>query len=77
LFRSLLLGGLLAAAAALTAGGLAGAGTLEAMLDGALQPSAAPAILGPIEESGRAGWDCKPEHAAAASRWQDAELPAP
>jgi len=57
--------------------GFAGAQSLEAMLDGALQPSAAPALLGPIAENGRVGWACKPEKAAGASAWQDAELPRP
>jgi len=57
--------------------GYAGAQSLEAMLDGALQPSAAPALLGPISEAGRIGWACKPEQAAGASSWQNAELPRP
>lgn len=57
--------------------GYAGAQSLEAMLDGALVPSAAPAMLGPITESGRVGWACKPEQAAGAGSWQNAELPRP
>lgn len=57
--------------------GYAGAQSLEAMLDGALQPSAAPSLLGPITEAGRVGWACKPEQAAAANSWQNAELPRP
>jgi hypothetical protein len=57
--------------------GYAGAQSLEAMLDGALTPSAAPALLGPITEGGRVGWACKPEQAAGASSWQNAELPRP
>ena len=57
--------------------GYAGAQSLEAMLDGALQPSAAPALLGPITEAGRVGWACKPEQAAGANSWQNAELPRP
>ncbi len=57
--------------------GYAGAQSLEAMLDGALQPSAAPALLGPITEAGRVGWACKPEQAAGATSWQNAELPRP
>ena len=57
--------------------GYAGAQSLEAMLGGGLQPSAAPALLGPITESGRLGWACKPEKAAAANTWQDADLPRP
>ena len=71
----------LAVAAALGAAGLAagfaGAASVESLLAGALQPSAAPPLLGPITESGRTGWACKPEKAAAASRASDAELPAP
>ena len=66
------------AVCALAAGyGFAGAQSLEAMLDGALQPSAAPALLGPITENGRIGWACKPEQAAGAGTWQNAELPGP
>ncbi len=57
--------------------GYAGAQSLEAMLDGALVPSAAPALLGPITEGGRVGWACKPEQAAGAGTWQNAELPGP
>jgi len=54
---------------------LAGAASLEDMLAGALTPSAAPALLGPITSSGRVGWECKPERAAAAASWHEAELP--
>ncbi|HEV2260930.1 MAG TPA: hypothetical protein VGR69_01410 [Candidatus Rubrimentiphilum sp.] len=57
--------------------GFAEAQSLQAMLDGALAPSAAPALLGPINEDGRVGWACKPERAAGARSWQDAELPRP
>jgi hypothetical protein len=57
--------------------GYAGAQSLEAMLDGALQPSAAPSLLGPITEAGRVGWACKPEQAAGSNSWQNAELPRP
>ncbi|MBV8531896.1 MAG: hypothetical protein JO104_11295 [Candidatus Eremiobacteraeota bacterium] len=53
----------------------AGAASLEEMLAGALTPSAAPALLGPITSAGRIGWECKPERAAAAARWKEAELP--
>jgi hypothetical protein len=45
---------------------LAGAGFL---------PSGVPALLGPITEVGRAGWDCQPEKEATASKWHDADLP--
>jgi hypothetical protein len=55
---------------------LAGAASLQEMLDGALAPSAAPALLGPITSAGRVGWECKPERAAASAHAHDAELPA-
>jgi hypothetical protein len=45
------------------------------MLEGALQPSSAPQLLGPITEGGRTGWACKPEQAAASKHAQDAQLP--
>ncbi|MFY9664850.1 MAG: hypothetical protein WAL67_08635 [Candidatus Cybelea sp.] len=54
---------------------VAGAESLEDMLTGALTPSAAPALLGPITSAGRVGWECKPERAAAAARWHEGELP--
>ena len=75
--RALLLG--IAASAALLAGaaGFAGAGTLESLLDGGLAPSDAPALLGPITESGRTGWECKPEIAAGAKTAAAADLPQP
>ncbi len=37
--------------------------------------SSAPALLGPINSLGRAGWDCVAEKAARATRPRDAELP--
>ena len=74
--RSLLFASLLAAGLAAIGTGLAGAGSIEAMLTGTLQSSAPPALLGPITESGRKGWECKPERAAAARTAKDAELPA-
>lgn len=55
---------------------LAGAASLQAMLDGALTPSSAPALLGPITSAGRIGWQCKPEHAAASKDARASELPA-
>ena len=55
--------------------GVAGAASVESALAGALQPSEAPALLGPITEVGRKGWACKPEKAAAARSARDAELP--
>ena len=54
---------------------VASAASLEDLLAGALTPSAAPALLGPITAAGRVGWECKPERAAAAGSWHDAELP--
>lgn len=74
LFARLLAAALLAGA---IAGGaaLAGATSLEDSLAGALLPSAAAPLLGPITSSGRKGWDCLPERAAAAQHWQDAQLP--
>jgi hypothetical protein len=42
---------------------------------GELTPSAMPPLLGPITSSGRVGWECKPERAAGATGWRDAELP--
>jgi hypothetical protein len=54
---------------------IAGAATLEDLLAGALTPSAAPALLGPITATGRVGWECKPERAAAAAPYRQAELP--
>jgi hypothetical protein len=54
---------------------LADAASLETLLAGALAPSAAPALLGPITAEGRKGWDCKPERSAAAVSAQQAELP--
>ena len=74
--RSLLVSVAFALAVAAGAAGFAGAASVEAMLDGALQPSAAPGLLGPISESGRTGWACKPEQAAAAKTAGSAELPA-
>lgn len=54
---------------------VAGADSLENLLAGALMPSAAPALLGPITAEGRVGWQCKPERAASATPWREAELP--
>ena len=73
--RSLLLAALIGAGVFGLGEGLAGASSIESMLEGALQPSSAPALLGPITESGRTGWACKPEQAAAAKSAHTAELP--
>jgi hypothetical protein len=75
LFARLLAAALLAGAIAAGGVALAGTASLEESLAGALLPSAAPPLLGPITSSGRTGWDCLPEHAAAAQHWQDALLP--
>lgn len=40
-----------------------------------LVPSAVPALLEPINELGRTGWQCAAERAATAARASDAELP--
>lgn len=74
--RPLLLAALVAAAAFGLGAGFAGAASVEAMLEGALQPSAAPSMLGPITEAGRTGWACKPEQAAMAKNAHEADLPA-
>ena len=65
-------------AAVLALGACAGAAMgAEMLLDdpAALVPSATPSLLGPITESGRAGWDCAPEHAAMARTATGAGLP--
>jgi len=49
--------------------------TLDELATAQLQPSTAPALLGPINEAGRNGWQCAPERAAKATRPRDAELP--
>lgn len=77
LFARLLTAALLAGAIAAGGIALAGASSLEESLAGALLPSAAPSLLGPITSAGRKGWDCLPEHAAAAPHWKDAQLPSP
>jgi hypothetical protein len=76
LLRRLLLGGLLFAAVISTRFAVAGAASLEAMIADGFTPSATPALLAPIGETGRTGWACAPERAAAASQARAAELPA-
>ncbi len=73
--RAVLCAVLFTAVAGGTAVGVAGASSVESMLEGALQPSADPSLLGPITEAGRKGWACKPEQAASAAHWREAELP--
>ncbi|MGA8575330.1 MAG: hypothetical protein WB609_06520 [Candidatus Cybelea sp.] len=75
LLQRLLAAGLLAGALLCGRVAVASAASLEDLLSGALTPSAAPALLGPITAAGRVGWECKPERAAAAGSWHDAELP--
>ena len=75
-FRPILAAALLALTIASGHFAVAGAASLEDMITGALTPSGAPAMLGPITSSGRTGWECKPERAAAAGGWRQAELPA-
>ncbi len=76
-FRSVFYALVAAATVTVAAAGFAGASSIEGMLDGALQASSAPSLLGPITESGRTGWACKPEQAAAAKGAAAAELPSP
>ena len=76
LARPLLLAALLVGLLLCGAFGFANAAALEQALSGQLVPSAAPSLFGPITSAGRKGWDCKPEHAAAAWEWKQAELPA-
>ena len=73
--RSVLYALIAGAAITFAAAGFAGASSVESMLAEALQPSAAPSLLGPITESGRTGWACKPEQAAGAKNATSAELP--
>lgn len=42
---------------------------------GALAPSGMPDLLEPITYTGRSGWDCQAERAAASDAWQGANLP--
>lgn len=76
LVRPLLLAALLAGAFFCGRFAIANAAAAQDMLAGQLTPSTAPALLGPITSAGRKGWDCKPEHAAAATTAHAAELPA-
>ncbi|HMD03203.1 MAG TPA: hypothetical protein VKG44_09600 [Candidatus Baltobacteraceae bacterium] len=48
---------------------------LDTLARSELTPSAAPRLLGPIDESGRNGWQCKPEQAARSPLAGGAELP--
>jgi len=50
--------------------------SLEELGRSQLGPSPSAELLGPIAESGRAGWDCAPERAARAATARGAGLPA-
>jgi hypothetical protein len=52
------------------------ASSLE-LLGSGLTAAAAPPLLAPITEAGRAGWTCIAEQAARATHWREAELPPP
>ena len=75
LFRPVLLAALLATAVLCGRAAVADSGSLEDAIAGALMPSAAPALLGPITSAGRTGWECKPERSASSAGWHEAELP--
>ncbi len=55
----------------------AGALSLESLARAQLVPSEAPGLLQAIGESGRVGWKCAPERAAAAQGADAAGLPSP
>jgi len=75
LIRRLALAGLLAIAAIGVRVAYANAPSLGTLSADALLPSGPPALLEPITEAGRKGWECRPEQAAAANSWRDANLP--
>ena len=75
LVSRLALASLLLAGAASLSFALANADSLTALGDKALLSSEAPSLLGPIDEHGRIGWECKPERAAESSNPAHAELP--
>jgi hypothetical protein len=50
---------------------------LDALAGGQFVPSAAPALLGPVDPAGRNAWNCRPEAAAKSTRAGAAELPEP
>jgi hypothetical protein len=65
-------------AGVLAVGACAGAAVgAELLLDdpAGMATSAAPALLGPITETGRTGWNCAPERAATARTAAAAGLP--
>ena len=70
-------GAIVVALAALASAGIALGAEISAGDPALLVLSEPPALLGPITESGRSGWDCAPERAAVAARAATAELPQP
>jgi len=66
---------LLAAALLCGRAAVANVSSVQTLLDGGFRPSEQPGLLGPITETGRTGWACKPEKAAEAATVRDAELP--
>jgi len=70
-----LFSGMLALAAAGAAVAYANAPSLDARSADALIGSEPPALLAPITQAGRKGWECKPEQAAAAADRHAAMLP--
>ena len=75
LVSRIVLAGLLLIAAGSGSFALANGDALTALRDSALAPSDTPSLLGPIDEHGRTGWECKPERAAASTHTDMAELP--
>ncbi len=75
LVSRIVLASLLLIAAGSASFALANGDALTALHDDALAPSQTPALLGPIDEHGRTGWECKPEKAAASSNASMGELP--
>lgn len=70
-----MLSGLLLLAAASASYAFASGDALTALGANALAPSDAPSLLGPIDEHGRTGWECKPERAAQSRDAAMGELP--
>ena len=75
LVSRIILASLLLVAAGSASFALANGDALTALRDTALAPSDTPSLLGPIDEHGRIGWECKPEKAAASSSATMGELP--
>jgi hypothetical protein len=74
--RRLVFGAVLALLTLASAGfARASVAALDAVPDSQLDASAVPLQLGPINELGRNGWQCVPEHDAKARMAHDAELP--